>query len=165
MRREVIVLGATVAICAFALDLPVFSGQVTTNFDVTATVLDDCSVTATDLAFGNYSASTGAPVDATSTIQVTCTPGSAYTVLLDGGTTAADVTARAMTDGTHNLLYGLYTTSGRTTVWGDGTGGTATQSGSGNGSAQSLTVYGRIPAGQFVAGGSYRDTIGVTVNF
>src|SRR6266487_1298814 len=41
------------------------------------------------------------------------------------------------------LNYNLYTDAARTTVWGDGTGGTVTVSGSSNGST-THTVYGRI---------------------
>jgi len=138
----------------------------TAQFNVTATVLGNCAVSATDMAFGNYSANSGATLPATSILSVTCTTGTTYAVALDGGTNAANVAARSMTDGSsHNLPYGLYTTNAYTSIWGDGTGGTVTQSGTGNGSAQSLTVYGRVPASQFVTAGSYSDRITVTVTY
>ena len=138
----------------------------TAQFNVTATVLDNCAVAASDLAFGNYSASSATPVTATTTLSVTCTANLAYTIALDGGTTASAVTARAMGDGaSHTLNYGLYTSSGYSTIWGDGTGGTSTVAGTGSGAAQSVTVYGRIPAAQFVAAGSYSDLVTVTVNY
>ncbi|MFI5309274.1 MAG: spore coat protein U domain-containing protein [Polyangiales bacterium] len=35
----------------------------------------------------------------------------------------------------------------------------------GNGAAQALTVYGRIPAGQGVASGAYTDSVLATVNY
>ena len=54
----------------------------TTNFSVTATVVKDCAVTATNLAFGNY---TGAQVRSTSTITATCTSSTTYTVGLNAG--------------------------------------------------------------------------------
>jgi spore coat protein U-like protein len=139
---------------------------VTAQFNVTATVLDNCAVAASDLAFGNYSASTATPVTATTSISVTCTANLAYAVALDGGTTTGQVTDRAMTDGSsHQLTYGLYTSGSYSTLWGDGTGSSATVPGTGTGSAQSLTVYGRIPAAQYVAAGSYADRVTVTVSY
>ena len=138
----------------------------TAQFNVTATVLDNCAVAASDLAFGNYSASTATPVTATTSISVTCTANLAYAVALDGGTTTGQVTDRAMTDGSsHQLTYGLYTSGSYSTLWGDGTGSSATVPGTGTGSAQSLTVYGRIPAAQYVAAGSYADRVTVTVSY
>ena len=38
-------------------------------------------------------------------------------------------------------------------------------SGTGNGSAQAITVYGQIPAAQYVTPGSYTDTITVSVTY
>ena len=164
MLRGLIALGA-LALTGGLLISPCQAATTTATFNVTATVLSSCVVSATDLAFGNYTSSSGSLLDATSTVQVTCTGGSAYTVALDGGT-AADVSARAMSDGAaHALSYGLYTTNARDTIWGDGTAGSVTQSGTGDGTAQSLTVYGRVPASQFVAAGAYSDLITVTLSY
>ena len=139
---------------------------VTTTFNVTATVLNNCAVSASDLAFGNYSASSGSAVTATTTLSVTCTASLGYTIALDGGTTTGLVAARAMKDaGSNQLGYGLYTSGAYSTVWGDGTGSTQTVPGTGSGSAQSVTVYGRIPAAQYVAAGSYADRVTVTVTY
>ncbi len=162
VRRTLVLL----AFGAAAVPSAAAAGQVGTMFTVSATVLDACSVTATDLAFGSYLPTAGSAATASSTVEVTCTGGSAYTVALDGGTTTGNVNARAMTDGAaHDLGYGLYTTSGYTTVWGDGSASTVTQGGTGNNAAQDYTVYGRLPAGQFVPPGNYNDVVGVTVNF
>ena len=148
------------------LPLPVLAGTATGQFDVTATVLDNCFVSATDLAFGNYAPGSGTAATASTTLQVTCTPSLAYTIALNGGTTTGTVAARAMKDsGTNQLTYGLYTTNGYATIWGDGTGSTQTVAGTGNGSAKPHTVYGRIPASQFVPAGSYSDRITVTVSY
>ncbi len=138
----------------------------TTLFTVNANVLAVCSATATNIEFGDYDATSGTPNDTTSTISATCTNGQPYTVSLDAGiSSGAAVNARAMTNAGHLLNYALYTTSGHTTIWGDGTLSTATVAGTGNGSAQPLTVYGRVPTGQHVADGSYSDTITVTLTY
>jgi len=134
----------------------------TTTFGVSATVLKDCIVSATALAFGNY---TGAVNTNTSTITVTCTNSTTYTVGLGPGlATGATVTTRQMQNGTNLLNYGLYSNATWTTNWGN-TSGTNWVSGTGNGAGQALTVYGQIPAGQYVTPGSYADTIAVTVTY
>jgi spore coat protein U-like protein len=62
------------------------------------------------------------------------------------------------------VTYTLYSNAGRTTVSDDiGTGGAV--SGTGSGSTQSLTAYGRIPLQTTPAPGTYSDTIVVTVSY
>ena len=136
------------------------------TFSVTAEVIDACNLTANDLDFGNYSSISGSNVDATSTLDVTCTNGTAYTLALDDGmTTGGTFTTRLMTDGSNTLEYNLYTSTARTTVWGDASGATETVGDTGDGTQQSLTVYGRIPASQNVPVGSYSDSVTATVSF
>jgi spore coat protein U-like protein len=158
--------GLAVALCAvFGLADRAAAATTTTTFTVSATVLASCSVSAGNMSFGSYTPSAASTT--TSTINVTCTNGTTYSVLLDGGTVAGSMTARQMKDSAGDLLsYGLYTTSGYTTVWGDGTGGTSKNTGTGNGAAQPYTVYGQVPASQYVAPStSYQDTINVTVSY
>jgi spore coat protein U-like protein len=134
----------------------------TTTFGVSATVLKDCIVSATALAFGNY---TGAVNNAQSTVTVTCTNTTTYTVGLGPGlATGATVTTRQMQNGAVLLPYALYSDSTHTTNWGN-TSATNWVSGTGNGAAQPLTVYGQIAALQYVTPGSYTDTIAVTVTY
>ena len=135
----------------------------TGTFSVTATVQAMCQISTNPLAFGTY---TGTQIDATSTLSVTCTNTTPYNVGLNAGTaTGATVTTRRMTGPGANLLnYALYSNAGRTTNWGN-TVGTDTVAGTGNGTAQSLTVYGRLPAAQFNTPGAYSDTITATVTY
>ncbi len=138
----------------------------TATFKVTATVADSCLVSATDLNFGTYDPA--AVKDGTSTITVTCTAKTPYTIGLNAGTGTSVVTTRTMTgDGAGTQLdYELYTESGRTTVWDDigGTGTTVAQSVL-TGGPLGYTVYGQIPASQYVPAASYVDTINVTVAY
>jgi spore coat protein U-like protein len=136
---------------------------VTNHFNVKATLVVACNVAANPLNFGVYSTS---QIDATSTIFVTCTNTTAYNVGLDAGTaTGATLTNRSMTGpGGAFLGYKLFRDSARTNNWGN-TVGTDTISGTGTGAPQSLTVYGRIPASQYVTPGSYADTIVATVTY
>ena len=129
---------------------------------VSATVQDSCIVSASPLAFGTYS---GTAVAAQTNISVTCTNSISYVVSLDGGTTSGGTpTARLMTNGTVTLAYNLFQNLSHATVWGN-TSGTNTEAGTGTGSAQSITVYGLIAAGQYPAAGNYGDTITVTVTY
>jgi len=142
------------------------AATVSTTFTVTATVLASCDVTAANLDFGNYMSGAGSDTTANTTVDVTCTNGTNYTIALDGGSVAHDPAARAMSAGGSSLLnYGLYTDASCTTVWGDGTGVTTTMSGTGDGTAQPATIYGRIPAGQYVPATQYTDQITVQVSY
>jgi spore coat protein U-like protein len=62
------------------------------------------------------------------------------------------------------LSYALFSDAARTVNWGQ-TISTDTVAGTGNGSAQALTVYGDVAAAQFLAPGAYTDTITATVTY
>ena len=141
------------------------AATVTTTFQVDATVISSCSVSATNLGFGNYDSLAATPTDATSTVSVQCSLLTTYEIGLDAGVgSGATVTTRRMTLGADTLDYTLYQDSARTTVWGN-TVSSDTVAGTGTGLSDPYTVYGRIPAGQIVNTGNYTDTVTVTVNF
>jgi spore coat protein U-like protein len=135
----------------------------TVSFLVTANVPPDCTFSAADLVFGTYS---GAQLDAQSQISLTCTSGTAWNVGLNQGTFAgATVTTRKMTGpGSSSMSYSLFRNSARSQNWGN-TVGTDTVSGTGSGSSQSVTVFGRVPGAQNLPAGSYQDTIIATITF
>jgi spore coat protein U-like protein len=146
-----------------------WAGTATGTLSVTANVVDTCTVAASGnlLAFGAY---TGALNNTNGSLSLTCTDGDTYTVALNIGTgSGASFTGRILTNPSPagTLTYNIYTTAGRTTVWGDGTGATATVPGTGTGALQTLTVFGQIPAGQTatVTPGNYTDTVTITVTF
>lgn len=146
-----------------ALSTPVLATTATTTYNVTSTVQAACLISGNSLGFGTYS---GSAVSATTTLSVQCTNGTTYNVGLNAGTaTGATVTSRAMTGpGGATLGYVMYQDSGHTANWGQ-TAGTDTEAGTGNGSAQTITVYGVVSASQFVTTGSYSDTITATVTY
>ena len=136
---------------------------VTTTLNVQATVVKDCIVSATALAFGNY---TGALAQTTSTVTVTCTNTTTYTVGLSAGlASGATVTTRQMgiTQPAGGLNYSLSHIGYGGTNWGNTTGSWV--AGTGTGVAQPLTVYGQVAAGQHPTPGSYTDTITATVTY
>lgn len=64
-------------------------------------------VSATNLAFGNYDPSSGTALDGSSTVNVSCTNGTAYTVSLNVGTGGGSFTTRTMALGRNTLNYNL----------------------------------------------------------
>ena len=138
----------------------------TTTFPVTTTVLTACTVTALPLSFTSYNPTLGSDTDSTTTMAVLCTAGTPYTVALDKGVNGASVSTRKMilTAGSDLLPYQLFTDTGRTGNWGT-TIGTDTVAGSATGILQTLTVYGRIPAGASVPAGAYTDTVTISINY
>jgi len=138
------------------------AATVTKTLQITATAMSSCSVTTTNIAFGNYNRSL---LNTTGNVAVTCTSGTTYTIGLDGGANAgaSNVTSRYMVQGTNQLPYFLYSDSARTVNWGNPTGGPTTAAGTG--SAQNYPIYGRIPANQTAPASpnQYTDIVNVTV--
>ncbi|HUB48625.1 MAG TPA: spore coat U domain-containing protein [Acetobacteraceae bacterium] len=168
VRKKVRLLACSGLVVASAIvGLPVTPVEAATTanttFQVTATVLSTCLISASNLGFGNYS---GAAATGTATITVTCTNTSPYNVGLNAGTASgATVTSRKMVGpGGATLAYQLTQDSAHVVNWGQ-TVGTDTVAGTGNGSAQTLTVYGQVAAGQYVAPGAYSDTITATITY
>ncbi|HLI12670.1 MAG TPA: spore coat U domain-containing protein [Alphaproteobacteria bacterium] len=150
-------------LAAAAGAIPAEATTATTSFQVTANVQSSCTVSATAMAFGTYSLTSGNT--ATSTITVTCTNGTKATIALDNGQNGGrggSFGTRAMSAGGSNYLgYDIYTSTAYTTVWNT----TNTQTVTSTGSPVNLTAYGRLPSGQAPATGSYTDTVTVTATF
>lgn len=154
-----------------SMAVPVVAQTSTDNLSVTATVIDNCTVSSAAVDFGDYDpadTNAAAAKDGTGTVTVTCTSGTAATITLNqganpdsGSTDAAPL--RCLTDGTNCLRYDLYQDSSRTTVWGNSAATDLEVTGTGASDAR--TVYGRILGGQNVPAGSYSDTVQVTVSF
>lgn len=160
---------AILSIGLTTLAAPVMAATVSGNFQALITIQNTCALTTapTSLNFGTQGVLV-ANVDTTSTLKVTCTTGAGYNIGLDAGvneSTVDNVDTRRMTDGAlHYVGYNMYTTTGRTTVWGN-TVGTSTVGSTGTGSEQSFTVYGRVPAQTTPQAGDYADTVTVTVTY
>lgn len=129
-----------------------------------------CTVSTSGVSFGVYDVFSTGNNEATGYINVSCNAIGvlvSYNILLSTG--GGSFASRSMASGSHNFAYNLYTTSGYSIVWGDGTGGTGTVSDSfpkgENSRDRDHAVYGRIPAGQNAYVGNYSDTITVTINY
>ena len=159
-----------VAVAGFA-----FSGdadaQATQNITDSATVPNFCifdGTSETAMAFDLSNVATAvSDFAATTTLRWRCSNGFNTFISIDGGTTTSDPDNRAMTNGTDNLAYNLFTDNTYAQVWGDGSGTSTTVSiaGTGMGNVTDSVVYGRVllADGQAAEPGVYNDTVVVTI--
>lgn len=159
-------VAAAIGISAAAA--PAFAATANTNLAVSATVINNCLITTSALAFGSYDpvvANSAANLDGTGVVSVACTKGVSPTIALGLGSNASGSTRR-MGDGSGNFLtYELYKDAGRVTVWGTSGAALLSPTAAPSKAARAFTVYGRVMAGQDATVGSYTDTVVATVNF
>lgn len=130
-----------------------------------------CTVSSTGVSFGRYNPLTPSNTDDTGYIRVSCGGGNgsvAYSIQLSPGIYGSGFHPRRMGNGANRLAYNLYADAAHTAVWGDGSGGTSTVSGSldvsSAGASRQYVVYGRLPPGQTSAAvGTYSDSIMFTI--
>ncbi|ABS24752.1 spore coat U domain-containing protein [Anaeromyxobacter sp. Fw109-5] len=128
----------------------------TAQFQVTATVVKKCKISATTIAFGNYDPATILSAEGTLTLK--CTKGTLYSVALDGGSTGS----RQMTQAAEVLDYELYSDAGHTAVW---PSTAAAPSVAAAGADEALIIFAQVPADQYPAPGAYADTVTATINY
>lgn len=135
------------------------------TFQVNATVVNDCTISAAPVNFGSNGVLNG-PVRATGSLSVRCTNNNAYRVTLNGGSVANDVAARKMkpVSGSERIAYRLSQTLDGA-IWGDGSGSTTVHTGTGTGNTVGVTIYGMVPAQTTPAPGDYGDTVQATIAF
>ncbi len=133
----------------------------TPKFTVRARVIKSCNVSATNLDFGQVG-NLSSPVDATATITVQCTNNLPYKIRIDGGHTGTTNPAnRKMTNGTHDITYGIYRDAARTQGWGRWNSNDVNATGTGF--PQTFTAYGRVFAQPTPPQDVYTDTLTVMV--
>lgn len=144
---------------------PVVAATASGSMNVKLTIINECKVnTATDLDFGSRGV-IDTNIDQTSTITVTCTNTTPYTVGLGAGNGAGATTAVRKLTGpaSATVNYAIYRDAGRTQTWGILAADMV--SGTGNGAAQAITVYGRVPPQTTPAAGAYSDIVAITVTY
>ena len=144
-----------------------------TTFTVTATVINDCIISSTNIAFANYDPTSATALTATGAVTAKCTKGDSVSVALNQGAnpatgSTAAAPARQMASGTNYLPYHIYiaasgTTNGVEAPWAPMSlprrplPSVAT--------ALTFTTYGSLPAGADVPAGAYSDSVIATVTF
>lgn len=161
-RRLAALIALAVALLALAAGGPARAQQ------------PSCTTSVTNVNFGTIDLTLGTAIDTTATFALSCTGGANKTVRFclnigEGAYPAQSGGAqRVMSNGTSNLLYGLYSNAARTTVWGSYYWPYAATypspqvdlplNGSGVGSTN-VTIYGRIFASQqTLTTGSYQSS-------
>jgi spore coat protein U-like protein len=127
-----------------------------------------CTVSTVPVQFGQYVSIGSSPVVAVGNVRVACTSGTAFTVKLGPGeNSAGGFHPRKLrsTASAETMDYNLYRDSAHVEVWGDGTGSTFVRAAVGVSAEQLFPVYGRIPGGQNIVVGYYRDSLTVTVEW
>ena len=128
-----------------------------------------CTITATGVSFGTYDPRSQTALDGTGSVRLDCRHNDVPSVSIATGGSGT-YSSRRMANGASLLQYNLHSTSARTSVWGNGSGGTVTVAppitqSVGTRRIRESTIFGRIPAGQNVRAGSYSDTMFITVTF
>lgn len=169
-RRPMLTKALTAVVAISMSGMTAMAGTDTSNMAVSASVSNNCVISAAAMSFGSYdpiSTNATTPLDASADLTVQCTNGATAAVTLSEGmnptgSSTASAPQRQLSDGTDNLTYNLYSDSGHSSVWNNDTG----EAHSGDGTATTMTVYGRVDAGQTsAAAGSYADTVVATVTF
>ncbi|WAH63030.1 Csu type fimbrial protein [Xanthomonas hortorum] len=135
-------------------------------FTASANVPARCNTyVTTDLDFGSIAGTISTAIDRSSTISLTCTNRTAWNIGLGDGINATGSLRRMRHSSSANYIaYELYRDVGRGSRWGTSIG-VDTLSGTGNGVAQTVTVYGRAPAPQLPIAGDYNDTVTVSITY
>ena len=136
-----------------------------TTLLVRSAVTSNCRIAVSDLSFGAYDpivTHAGSNLDAAALLTVTCTKGIAVNVLMDDGSHEV-AGVRRMASGAQNISYALYRDASRSSRW--ERGNVLALRAEGVFTPTTLSVYGRIPAGQVVPAGAYSDTVTATVDF
>jgi spore coat protein U-like protein len=169
LLKKTLLAAALIALNGFALNAS--AASTTNTFQVTATVVNNCIINSTNIAFGNYDPTSATAATAQGSVTARCTKGDVVYVELGQGAhtgtgSTAAVPVRQMASGTNMLPYHIYTTSGGTTEWGAGTANRpASQTSASVGTPLAFVTYGSLPAGTDVPAGSYTDSVVATVTY
>jgi spore coat protein U-like protein len=141
------------------------NGSTSDAMTVTLVIESGCALTANDLEFGTATVLTSA-VTANTSLSITCTSGTPYNVGIDAGTvTGSTTTTRLMTGGdSETVSFTLWQDAALSTAWG-AEQDTDTYAGTGTGAAQSVTVYGQVPAQTTPSASTYSTTLTASVYF
>lgn len=149
------------AVLIASMTSPAWCQTATTQFSVRAQVVADCQITAQDLNFGGYNSNNAK--SASTVLNLKCTPASAASVSLDGGS-SGNPQARTM-QGPATLGYLLYKDAAHQNPINTTDAAFQLTSSENTGQTVVYTVYGEIPAAQLVPAGQYIDTVRVTVTY
>jgi spore coat protein U-like protein len=164
VRLPIVIL--SLALAGSLLAGPASAQTATATFEVSITVVANCTIAVDALSFGDVNDLTPA-IAATTTGTVTCTGISPVSVSFDPGTGGSSTFAtRQMALATDTVDYNLYADAAHTEILGDGSTGTTTIDFTSTGGADPFTVFGQTaPAQNPKPAGVYTSTVTATVTF
>ncbi len=115
-----------------------------------------------NINFGAYNVFGATAVTANSTGSIRCIGNYNVTIAATTGGGGAFSPWRKMSG---SAQYNIYIDAAMTTIWGDGTGGSAKDGGTINNSTATVTEYGKVPPSQDLAPGVYTDSLTVTMAY
>ncbi len=126
-----------------------------------------CNITnISNINFGVYDVRNTLPTDGLGRVTIFCSINMNVTIQLDRGLHSSTYANRYMkhTYFADMLAYNIFTNVSRTTIWGDGSGGSSTVTlRVRRNRPRVVTLYGRVPSLQNVSVGTYSDIVTVTV--
>lgn len=157
------------SLCLLLLGLPTsgaWAGEAAAVMDARIELVNNCQVTARNLDFGVRDTLVSV-IDASTTLEVSCTNIGPFTVRFDRGTApGASFEQRGLSNGIDRVNYSLFADAARSRILGDADSGSTELTGVGNGESQTFNVFGRVFAGQGAKSpGVYTDTVTATLGF
>jgi spore coat protein U-like protein len=149
------------------------AGTSTANLTVQITITASCTINAATLDFGSNPGTTlvSSAINGSTTVSVTCTNLSPYSIGMDNGANVSG-SQRRMKNGANFLNYNLYVDSLHANPWTTAASNSSCTTtsdcylGTGNGSAQSVNIYGVVPStGTAPPTGVYTDTVVMTITY
>jgi len=163
MKRTVLSL-----IAMAVISVPAFAGSQTASLNISASVVANCTITTSPVAFGAYdpvSANAATNLTASGSVNVACTKGTPATIDLGNGGSFSGG-SRRMASGTDFLNYSLFKDAALTLAWGSGiAGGSTAAYTAATKAVTSVTVFGMVPAAQDITVGAYSDVVVATINY
>jgi spore coat protein U-like protein len=153
--------------------IAVQAGTSTATLSVSIVITASCTINPATLVFASTAGTSliATAVNGSSTVSVTCTNGSPYSIAMDNGANASG-SQRRMISGGNFLNYNLYVDAAHTLPWSTAIDSTTCTTsgdcflGTGNGSAQSINIYGVVPTTATAPPpGTYTDTVTMTITF
>jgi spore coat protein U-like protein len=164
----------TLALALVAIAPAAFAATATSPLTLSATVVNNCTITTTPVGFGNYDPLSASVNNASGTVVITCTKNAATTITLANGNSYS-APNRRMSDGTNFMNYEIYqpptNVAGAACTWVSpvrwGAAGAEifTPTAAPSKAARTYNVCGQIPAGQDLAAALFNDTVVATINF
>jgi len=172
-RNLKLVIAAGMLLGSAGLSMSAYAATSTSNMNVTTNIGMACTISTTDMTFAAYdpiTAHASTALTANGAVITTCTVGSAGKVIIGqgehptaGSTDGVPVRRMATSDDSSYLNYEVFSDE-VSTVWTNEVASGVAYTASG--SAQNMTVYGKVAAGQTGATqGSYADVLVVTVSY